>query len=181
MSPNTGTLMSLYHGWEDHQISLVRTITRLSGDHLAWRPAPHLRSAGELVSHLIALRIQWFQGVFGAGSTESAEQLLACPAADFLKEQPDELVKWLEITWQLIQDTLNGWTVADLAHTYQLPPYQGKTFLLNRQWIIWHVIAHDLHHGGELALMLGMQGVALPELGDEGGHLVERVPLAEFA
>jgi hypothetical protein len=28
-----------------------------------------------------------------------------------------------------------------------------------------------MHHGGELALMLGMQGVGVPELGDLGGHL----------
>jgi uncharacterized damage-inducible protein DinB len=57
--------------------------------------------------------------------------------------------------------------------------YKGKNYALTRQWIIWHVIAHDLHHGGELTLMLGMQGIALPELGDEGGHLSERAPLAE--
>ena len=42
----------------------------------------------------------------------------------------------------------------------------------------WRVISHDLHHGGELAVTLGMQGIALPELGDEGGHLSERAPLA---
>ena len=30
---------------------------------------------------------------------------------------------------------------------------------------------HDVHHGGELALMLGMQGLAIPELGDLFGHI----------
>src|SRR5216684_5349436 len=40
--------------------------------------------------------------------------------------------------------------------------YRGKNYALTRQWITWHVIAHDLHHGGELTLMLGMQGIALP-------------------
>jgi hypothetical protein len=28
-----------------------------------------------------------------------------------------------------------------------------------------------LHHGGQVALMLGLQGVEAPELGDKGGHL----------
>jgi hypothetical protein len=32
-------------------------------------------------------------------------------------------------------------------------------------------LAHDLHDGAELAVTLGMQGIALPELGDQGGHL----------
>ena len=79
----------------------------------------------------------------------------------------------------MIEDALNRWTSADLAQPYQLPPYKGKNYALTRQWIIWHIIAHDLHHGGELALTLGMQGISLPELGDEGGHLSERAPLAE--
>jgi len=24
-----------------------------------------------------------------------------------------------------------------------------------RQWIIWHVLEHEIHHGGELSLALG--------------------------
>ena len=30
------------------------------------------------------------------------------------------------------------------------------------QWIIWHVLRHDIHHGGELAL--GMGGYHLPTI-----------------
>jgi len=29
-----------------------------------------------------------------------------------------------------------------------------------RGWIIWHVIEHDLHHGGELSYSLGAHGLA---------------------
>jgi uncharacterized damage-inducible protein DinB len=88
------------------------------------------------------------------------------------------LVSWLEATWQMIEATLTQWSVADLA-AISLHPFQGKTYALSRQWMIWHVIAHDLHHGGELALTLGAQGIALPSLGDQGGHLAERAPLAQ--
>jgi uncharacterized damage-inducible protein DinB len=28
-----------------------------------------------------------------------------------------------------------------------------------RQWIVWHVLEHEIHHGGELSLALGMSGV----------------------
>lgn len=96
---------------------------------------------------------------------------------DAIEEQAAELVRWLEATWQMIEDALNRWNVAELARTYQLP-YKGKNYALTRQWIIWYVIAHDLHHGGELAVTLGMQGIALPDLGDEGEHISERAPLA---
>lgn len=39
-------------------------------------------------------------------------------------------------------------------------------------------MAHDLHHGGELALIRGTQGIAVPELGDLGGNLTV-APLTE--
>ena len=54
----------------------------------------------------------------------------------------------------------------------------GRPYELSRQWVTWHVIEHDLHHGGELAVTLGLQNIAIPELGDEGGRITEP-PLAE--
>jgi hypothetical protein len=49
--------------------------------------------------------------------------------------------------------------------------------VVSRQWTIWRIMAHDIHHGGELVLMLGMQGIDNFELGDLGGHIIEP-PLA---
>jgi uncharacterized damage-inducible protein DinB len=37
-------------------------------------------------------------------------------------------------------------------------------------------LSHDLHHGGQIALMLGLQGIDVPELGDKGGHLTPWSP-----
>ena len=34
-------------------------------------------------------------------------------------------------------------------------PWDGKGSL---GWIIWHVIEHEIHHRGELSLILGMLG-----------------------
>ncbi|MGZ3645465.1 MAG: hypothetical protein ACXVCM_16615 [Ktedonobacteraceae bacterium] len=43
---------------------------------------------------------------------------------------------------------------------------------------LWRIMAHNLHHGGELAITFGMQNIAIPELSDLGGHIIEP-PLAE--
>jgi hypothetical protein len=41
-------------------------------------------------------------------------------------------------------------------------------------------MAHDLHHSGEIALMLEEQGISsIPELGQEGGHITEPPPMEE--
>ena len=153
MTTDVHSLMTLNKGWDDYQISLVRAIAPLSREQLAWRPAPHLRSGGEIASHIIGGRIQWFHSILGAGSTDFASQVAAWRPEDAIEENPAELVRWLEATWQMIEEALTNWDVADLAQTYQLPPYKGKNYALTRQWIIWHVIAHDLDLvGGHPAL-----------------------------
>jgi len=71
-----------------------------------------------------------------------------------------ELVHGLRETWQMIAECLARWTPEDLDQ--QFTTRLGNTF--SRQWILWHVIEHDLHHGGELFFTLGMHGLPTPEL-----------------
>lgn len=168
------SLMTWYSGWDDYQISLERTVARLTQKQLAWRPLPETRSVGELVHHLIGGRIGWIGHFLDEGNAE----VKAWPPTPTVHKHADELVRGLQTSWQLIEDALSRWSTADLAQTYPIT-YKEKNYLITRQWVVWHVLSHDIHHGGELTLMLGMQGIALPELGDEGGHLAERAPLAE--
>ena len=133
--------MAIYKGWDDHQISLVRALAPRSRDQLVWRPAPHLRSVGEIAGHIIAGRVNWCHRVLGAGSAEFASQVAAWRPEETVEENPAELVRWLEATWQMIEDALQSWTVADLTRSYDLPPYQGKKYALTRQWIIWRILA----------------------------------------
>ena len=30
---------------------------------------------------------------------------------------------------------------------------------LSRAWVVWHVLEHDLFHGGEISFALGMHGL----------------------
>ncbi|HEX6306284.1 MAG TPA: hypothetical protein VFZ76_18945, partial [Anaerolineales bacterium] len=92
-------------------------------------------------------------------------------------EQAGELVEWLEASWRMIDLTLKNWTVHDLKVRYR-HIWRGDTYAISRQWTIWRIMAHDIHHGGELALMLGMQDIENFELGGLGGHIIEP-PLAD--
>ncbi|MGZ6355977.1 MAG: hypothetical protein ACXWOX_15475 [Ktedonobacteraceae bacterium] len=95
---------------------------------------PHLRSAGELAYHISEGRFDWFQRTFGVSRTESANLIATWQTEDAIIEQSSELVKGLEATWQMVEDALRRWTVADLAQTYPLS-YQGENYALPRQWI----------------------------------------------
>jgi uncharacterized damage-inducible protein DinB len=198
MTTAAPTLMSIFEGWDSHQLALVRAINPLTPEQLAWRPSPHLRSVGEIISHIALGRLFWFYNMGAPGSAELAHQIASLEgdkanteglsemhrwfdAIDELEmaivEDHSELLRWMEASWQMIETTLSTWTVADLMHTYR-HLYQGKMFAVSRQWVIWRIMSHDLHHGGELSILLGLQGIDVPDLGDQGGHLTE-LPLAE--
>ena len=70
----------------------------------------------------------------------------------------------LAATWAMVERALAGWTPADLAETIPVPdtlsPEEQEIFRASsRGWIIWHVLEHEIHHGGEISLVLGMKGV----------------------
>ena len=177
MAKNIMALSTIFEGWDGHQTSIVHAIQPLTHEQLTWRPAPELRSVGELASHIALGRIDWFARMPAPGSRELEQKAEKLGSKAAINEDKGEIIHWLEITWQMVADTLNQWTVQDLSRTYH-HEYWGKIYSVSYQWTIWRIMTHDIHHGGELALMLGWQGIKVPELGDLFGHLTEP-PLAE--
>ena len=171
MTDETRRLQSIFEGWDGYQRALVAAVVARTPAELAHRPAPHLRSAGQIASHIVAGRVGWFSRLDAPGSAELVRAASAMASEDAIADDPAELVRWLDASWRVIADSLAQWTVADLDRTY-IETYQGTTYRVSWQWTLWRVMAHDVHHGGELAVTLGMQGIALPELGDLGGHIV---------
>jgi uncharacterized damage-inducible protein DinB len=178
MPPETTVLKTVFDGWDTYNTSIMHAVAPLAKEQLLFRPAPALRSVGEVASHIALGRIDWFQRMAAPGSDALASQAAAIKFPELLAQDSADIVRWLGATWQMIDQTLQDWTTADLRRTYR-HTYWGKTYDVSYQWTIWRILAHDLHHGGELALMLGMQGIDIPELGALGGHLTEP-PLADL-
>jgi uncharacterized damage-inducible protein DinB len=180
MTASSNSLWDVFEGWEGYQTSLLGAVSPLSRDQLTWRPAPHLRSVGELARHITFARVNWFLRMGAPGSREVAQQIDAwverangsryVNESAFTADRAADLVRWLGATWQMIEQTLKSWTVDDLWQTYR-STWRDNTYAISRQWTIWHIMAHDIQHGGELVVMLGMQGLQNVELGDLGGHI----------
>ena len=147
------SLLPLYHGWETYQELLIKAIEPLSLDQLSLRAAPQLRSIGELATHIIGVRAGWLYYTLEKGD-EHLVSLASQPA-----RSAAELVTGLQATWQVIQDALSHWTIADLADIVHDTDENGEDQTYTRQWVIWHLIEHDLHHGGELSYTLGMHAL----------------------
>jgi uncharacterized damage-inducible protein DinB len=158
MTENHTTLATFYKGWEVYQEELTKAIAPLSPDQLALLAAPHLRSIGVLAAHIISARVWWFQNIMGEGNADLAP-MVSWDDDDAPARTASELVPGLEATWNMIDDALNRWTPTDLEQRFQ-----RRETSVSRQWIIWHIIEHDLHHGGELSYTLGIHGLAAPDL-----------------
>ena len=154
-------LKTFYKGWEDYQRQLIQAIAPLSSEQLALFAAPHLRSIGVLAAHIIASRVAQFFRILGEGSVEVAP-LIRWDDADQPARTAAELVGGLETTWQLMHNAIAHWTTADLTQTIEWQ-WQGQVYTYSRQSLIWSSLKHDIHHGGDLSLTLGIHGLAALE------------------
>jgi uncharacterized damage-inducible protein DinB len=158
MTENHTTLAAFYKGWDDYQEHLIKAIAPLSPDQLALQVAPQLRSIGEIAAHIISARVWWFHNIMGEGSADIAS-MVSWDDDGAPSRTATELVSGLESTWLMIQNALERLTPADLEQRFQ-----RRETTVSRQWIIWHIIEHDLHHGGELSYSLGIHELAAPDL-----------------
>ena len=154
-------LTLLYRGWDTYQGHLLTTIKPLSEEQLQLRVAPQQRSAYDILAHIIAVRARWFYEMGEAG--EEIVPFLNWDRPGESTKSVADFVHGLEATWQMLENKLASWSIADLAHMYT-EIYQGEENHFSRQWLIWHLIEHDLNHGGELFFILGTHGLSTPDL-----------------
>lgn len=69
----------------------------------------------------------------------------------------------LEATWIGMHEAIACWTAEDWEKTWPGED-DSEPQVITRQWVIWHLIEHDLHHGGEISITLGTHGVPALEL-----------------
>lgn len=147
--------------WQHYQELLVEAIRPLEPEQLTLRAAPRLRSIGETVRHVIGARARWFGDDIGRGGEELAG-LARWDRGDAPERGGEELALALAVTWEAMQESISGWTPAEWAQVFHDEDNDPETF--DRRWVVWHLIEHDVHHGGEISLALGMHGLPAPEL-----------------
>jgi uncharacterized damage-inducible protein DinB len=156
------TLAIITEGWQVYQDRLISALAPLTPEQLVLRASPQLRSIDELARHIIGVRAGWFHNILGEGDDVFG--------AYHDWDQPDapiraasELVEGLAATWQVMQSALTRFTSADLTETLT-GVRKGQSYAHQRGWVIWHVLEHDLHHGGEIGFSLGMHDLPAPDL-----------------
>lgn len=161
MSEHVVPLSVVYQGWDRFQRDLVQVVAPLTDEQLALPVAATHWPIGMLVQHILNDRVWWFHLWMGE-ATPAAVAFMHWEEEQEGKSMHSaaELVAGLEATWAMIDQCLARWTVDDLGYVYTPPATLTETERKifgpsTRQEIIWHVIRHDIHHGGELAVGMG--------------------------
>jgi uncharacterized damage-inducible protein DinB len=166
VTEQTPSLIAFYKGWGTYQQMLIEMITPLTPEQLALPASSHKWTIGMVAQHIVANRVWWFQMWMGEGSPELAP-IAHWDPADPVEQAPlnaADLVAGLKSTWEMIADSLASWTHTDLEQVFSPPAAMSEeerenTPSFTRQWIIWHTLEHEIHHGGELSLALGGHGL----------------------
>lgn len=160
--PTQSTLDVIYESWRGYHEKLRDCIAPLTDEQLLLRPAAHMWPLGQLVQHIISVRAGWFSGTL-QDDDAAMNEYMSWGQRESPPRSAVELVRGLDETWAFIDARVQRWTPADCAMTFP-DEWDGQVYQVSRSWVIYHVLEHDLHHGGEVSLILGMNRLRTPDL-----------------
>ena len=161
VAEQTFTLSTFYENWRKYQDHIRTSVAPLTAEQLQLRAAPDLRSVGENVRHIIGCRVGWFVYTLGEEGDEHIKAIMSSDGDGQEGAQPlsgAELAQALDWSFDFIMDRIAGWSDDDMRKLFE-DEDDGKKVMLSRGWIVYHVMEHDLHHGGEVSVTLGMHGI----------------------
>ena len=153
MASETTSCWEFYASWEEYHRLIVGAVAPLTDADARRTIASDLRPIGLLATHIVRTRAAWLYSVLGEGGPEVAA-IAAWDDNAAATPPPAEIVRGLEVTFAAWKTALLRWTPGDLPALF----HDGSDEVA-RGWVVWHVIEHDLHHGGELSYSLGALGL----------------------
>jgi uncharacterized damage-inducible protein DinB len=156
------SMPAVYEGWHTYQDTLRRALEPLTAEQLALRAAPGLRSVAEIAAHIVGARARWFYLLMGEGGDEFAA-MGRWDRPDAPARSATELIQGLERTWQGMQAAIARWTPEQWQETWSGED-ESEPAVITRPWVLWHLVEHDVHHGGEISIILGVHGVPALQL-----------------
>ena len=147
----------VYRHWEtDLRPITLSALRQLSPEQLRWKPEGWHSSAWDLAVHMADC--EWFWIYRNAlrkvpwGSEREPDQF---------RDLGELIAFWNGIhrhTLEWLQDT----PVSQLNRKFPMPSIDLPFATMN--WIVYHVMEHEIHHRGQIFMLMRMQGVKPPEV-----------------
>jgi uncharacterized damage-inducible protein DinB len=144
MKPST-----LFSHWKRIRTGLIETIDKFDQNMLEYTPFDGSYSAARIMLHIADAEEGWFRYVVGKRYDE-------WPSHFTVENYPTltEIKGALNKVHGETEDFLESLSASDMEKIIQTPWEEP----IPLGWIIWHVLEHEVHHRGELSLILGMLG-----------------------
>ncbi len=135
--------------WNQVRTESIATITSFDNQELTYTPYSGSWSVGKIMVHIADAEDGWLRYVI-------TRELDKWPKHYTLKNYPDKqaILQTLAEVHARTTAYLETLEVVDLSEIVNTPWNKDLPLL----WIIWHVIEHEIHHRGELSLILGTLG-----------------------
>ena len=167
-TPYPPGLSAFFQGWAKHQALVLDALRDLTPEQLLLRDAPEQWAVWQLAAHVAGSRAYWFYDILGEGDVSVRAMFrierptvpgVSVAEAGWEDDEArprtvDELIEGLQRTWSVIDGCLRRWTAEDLDLRFERG---GRRH--HRGWVVWHVLEHDIHHGGEISQILGSHGL----------------------
>jgi uncharacterized damage-inducible protein DinB len=136
--------------WATVRQGLVQALGTLTDEQLNFTPREGMRSLGAIARHIAHVEEAWFR-CWMVGKTEPPPEYTAedYPTVASIKA----LLAEVHARTEAYLETLDS---ADLDQPFKT--FWGQTGPIN--WVVWHVLEHEIHHRGEIYLMMGLVGMA---------------------
>ncbi len=135
--------------WKQVREDLLSTIDKFKEEELSYIPFDSSMTAGQIMLHIGEAEEGWFR-------TFISKELEEWPDFDLEDYPTTEAIKaQLTVIHSRTEKYLESLNADDLEQSITHP---GRDFRLALGWIIWHVLEHEIHHRGELSLILGILG-----------------------
>jgi len=145
----------LFGHWIVVRSGLFQALDELTDAQLGFVHREGMWSLGTVARHIANAEEGWFRY---AATRELAEWPGESTAQDFpTVESIKALLSEVHAHTETFLKTLDA---ADLDRALEMP--WGEKLSLRQ--IIWHVLEHEIHHRGEIYLMLGLLGLEAPDV-----------------
>jgi uncharacterized damage-inducible protein DinB len=142
-------LSRVFSHWDQVREDLLTTIDQFDDSELLFTPFDSSWPVGQIMLHIGSAEAGWFCYVI-------SQELIDWPIFDMEVYPTCESIKTLLVDiHDMTKSQLASWDLEDLERPIRLP---WNNHELSLSWIIWHVLEHEIHHRGELSLVLGLLG-----------------------
>lgn len=154
--------IELFPYWSDNRALLTEVAGALRDEELESIPAPGLRSAGEVLRHVITAEERWWHGgilgrPYDAWRPRGWDRMTAEEMQESRRQRfptTRAILEGLQAAHAPVDAFLSELDAADLCEKRRATWGDENTL----RWILWHLVEHDQHHRGQLwtrARMLG--------------------------